>query len=185
MRSMICSVVAVAAAFTLTGMTIASASAATRLAGTFADNSTALCHVTAIPGEGSAINTQSQGGSATFHFDGAGSLTVEFLNNSSNIPAGTRSTSVGACQGAYFVDADDFVTTDVNCSSETIDGVGTGNTNLVASIKTRFLKVGDTLLRMPAGPPAEEIVIIATPGGTLTQLFRKCSRVGTMHKSGR
>ena len=182
MRSMLRAVVAAAAVLTLTG--IDSTSAEPRFAGTFADSSVALCHTTATPGEAIAINSQSQAVSATLHFDGAGSLTVEFVTNTANVPAGTRSTSVGTCVGTYILDADDFVTTNVACDSETIDGAGTGSTNHVPSIKTRLLNLKNTLVRMLT-VPAEETLIITPSGGTSTTLFRKCSRVGTMHKIDR
>jgi len=180
-RHVISAVAVAATVLVLTGMTIGTGNAAPNLKGVFADNSTASCNYTASSGGTVAINSQSQALSATFHFDGAGGLTIELLSNTSNVPAGTRSTSTGSCSGAYLVDADNFVTTDVACDSQTIDGAGTGNTNHVPSIRDRLLKVGDELFRMPAGPPAEEVLIITTPGGTVTE-FRKCSRVGAMHK---
>ena len=179
MRSLLCVLVVAVAVLTLTG--IDSASGEPRLAGTFADSSVALCHVTATSGEAIAINSQSQAVSATLQFDGAGSLTVEFVSNTANVPVGTRSTSVGTCVGTYILGADDVVTTDVACDSETIDGAGTGSTNHVPSIKSRLLKLKDTLVRMQT-VPAEETLIITPSGGAPSTLFRQCARTGTMLK---
>jgi hypothetical protein len=78
------------------------------------------------------------------------------------------------------------VTTDVACVSETLDAAGnpTGIINDVASIKSTFLNLRDTLVRVQT-VPAEETLIVTPPGLPPTTLFRKCSRAGTMHKIGR
>jgi hypothetical protein len=180
------SVVAVAAVLALTGMGIGAASSnaspESRLKGTFASNTTAFCNYTTSSGGTIATNSQYQGLSGTYYFDGAGGLTIEILANSFNVPAGTRSTSKVIAVGTYAVGADNSVATDVVSDSETIEGTGLGNTTHVPSITGTLLMVGDELFRMPAGPPAEETVIITTPTLTTTTLYRKCSRVGTLHK---
>jgi hypothetical protein len=179
--------VAVTAVVALTGMMNAdSASSGSnsepRLKGTFAGNTTTLCNYTTSPGGTIASNSQSQGLSGTYYFDGAGGLKFEVLSNSFNVPAGTRSTANVIAIGTYEVDADNSVTTEVASDSLIIDGVGTGNTVHIPSIKGRLLIVVDELFRMPAGPPAEETVITTTPAGTTTTTFRKCSRIGTLHR---
>lgn len=180
MRSMRCAIVAAAAVLTLTGFDAASAEP--RLAGTFADSSVALCHITATSGEPIALNSQSQAVSSTVHFDGAGGLTVEFVTNVANVPAGTRGTTAGTCVGTYVLHADNVVTTNVACDSDNLDAAGnpTGSTNHVPSIQSRFLNLKDTLVRVQT-VPLEETVTTTTPSGVTTMLFRKCSRVGTMH----
>ena len=179
------SVVAVAAILALTGMRIGDANAGSPeslLKGTFAGNTTVFCNYTTSPGGTVASNSQYQGISGTYYFDGTGGLTIEVLANNFNLPAGTRSTSTVITTGTYAVAADNSVTTDVVSDSHTIDGTGTGNTTHVPSIKGTLLMVGDELFRMPAGPPAEETVITTTPTPTTTTQYRKCSRVGTLRK---
>jgi hypothetical protein len=179
--------VAVAAVLALTGMMNADSASSdssreSRLKGKFAGNTTTLCNYTASPGGTIASNSQSQGVSGTYYFDGAGGLKFEVLSNNFNVPAGTRSTGNVIATGTYEVGADNSVTTEVASDSQTIDGVGTGNTTHIPSIEGRLLMVGDELFRMPAGPPAEETVITTTPTGATTTTFRKCSWIGTLHK---
>jgi len=180
------SVVAFTAVLALIGMSISdagsSASPESRLKGTFAGNTSVFCDYTASSGGTVASNSQYQGTSGTYYFDGVGGLTIEVLANNFNVPAGTRSTSKVTAIGTYEVNADNSVTTDIVSDSVTIDGTGLGNTTHVPSIKGTLLMVGDELFRMPAGPPAEETVITTTPTPTTTTQYRKCSRVGTLRK---
>ena len=180
------SVVVFTVVLALTGMHISDAgskaSPESRLKGTFAGNTTTFCNYTTTSGGTIASNSQYQGLTGTYYFDGAGGLTIEVLSNNFNVPAETRSTSKVTAIGTYEVNADNSVTTDVVSDSVTIDGTGLGNTTHVPSIKGTFLMVGDELFRMPVGPPAEETVITTTPTPTTTTQYRKCSRVGTLRK---
>jgi len=176
---------AVAVILVLTGVRVSDAdpaNLANRLKGTYAANTTGFCYITASSG-GTLLNNQYQGQSGTYYFDGAGGFTIEILVNSFNISTGTLSTSTVTATGTYAVSPDNSVTTEVASNSLIIDGAGTGNTVHVPSITGRWLIVGDELFRMPTTPPAEETVIttLAGGGGTTTT-YRKCSRVGTLHK---
>jgi hypothetical protein len=196
-------VVAVAAVLALTGMpgtaNADKSSSKSRVEGTYVRSGTNLCHYSAAPfcdpdvssncasEVTTANNTQPAGAFGTYYFDGRGGVTVDFLVNNFNVPAGTRSTAEGTCTGTYHVEADRSVTSEVTCTSTTTDGFGYERYTVVSPLKSRYVKAGADLSQMPAGPPSQETVQTWFPGEDRNLpsqhlSYRKCSRSGFLHK---
>jgi len=164
------------------------------LAGTYIGSSMYACrYTTSQDGAGvAASQMQSQAVTGFSRFTSDGRLTVEVVSNTYNVvlntnpPTGTRGTTLALCAGTYWPNADGSYSTDVECIAHPMnpDGsVNEGTTIDVPSIKGRLVKAGNELFRMPLGGPEEETVITTT-GPTTTTAWRKCTRTGSLHKTG-
>src|SRR4051812_18803854 len=116
----------IAAVFLFAG--VGAASADSGVNGRYVSNHTQFCTVTSVNADGTTtVNTQSALVSGTFNFHG-GWVTFDFVQNSVNsVPAGTRATATGFCEGPIILNSDGSIATDFACHAETIDGTGVGN----------------------------------------------------------